>query len=234
MAANEVALRKRQQIAGANKAMFLWVAGASVVVGAALVVSLFLINKLTFTERVLQKKQTTASTLDANLSEIDKLKDQVRVLNTNSSLKSVMNPDETDPVQVVLDALPATANSAALGASLQQKLLVQDGIVIDSVAVNPPAGELAATDTGDATATDAQIGSATTQNFITFTFTVHTDGNNPEAISNLLKKLEKSVRTIDLDNIALTYQDNIQLTVSGKAYYQPAKTTKLGSETVKP
>ena len=51
MVAQQTALRKRQQIASANRTMFLWVAGASVIVGAALVVAVFMTNKLIFTRK---------------------------------------------------------------------------------------------------------------------------------------------------------------------------------------
>ena len=45
-----VAIRKRTQIAMANRAMFLWVAGVSVVFGFALVGSIFLNQMLLFNE----------------------------------------------------------------------------------------------------------------------------------------------------------------------------------------
>lgn len=237
MVAQQTALRKRQQIASANRTMFLWVAGASVIVGAALVVAVFMTNKLIFTGRVIAKKNSTVSTLDKNLSAINTLKERIRVLNTNQNLQSVMTSDETDPVQVVLDALPSTANSTALGASLQQRLLNQPGITIDSVVVDQPQGELAPTDTSDSTASNSSTTADTsvTSNVITFNFVVHADGNDVQAIKNLLETLEKSIRTIDLTNVSLDYQGGqLQLTGSGQAFYQPPMTTKLGKETVKP
>lgn len=231
MAANETAIRKRQQIASANRTMFIWVVAASVAVGVALVVSIFLFNKLIFTEKVIAKKQQTSTTLTKNLDAIEKLKDQIRVLNTNSALKSVMNSDESDPIQVILDALPSSANSAALGASLQQNLLAQPGITINSVSVNSPQGDNAGAEGDDSNtgAADTSI----TNNIITFNFNV--TGTDAQAIENLLQTLEKSIRTINLTNITLSYQDNgIQLQAEGQAYYQPATTTNLGSEIVKP
>lgn len=225
---NQVGLRKRQQIAGANKMMFIWVAGASVIVGAALVASVFLGEKLIFTEKVLGAKQDTASVLSDNLDNVGKLKDQVRVLNTNSALKSSMTSDETDPIQVVLDALPSDANSTALGASLQQYFLDDPDITVQSLSVIPVEG----VESSDATVSDDASVSAA-QNSISFNFTVNI--KSAGAVESLLKNLERSIRTIDLTNLTINYQDGtFVVNADGVAYYEPAKTVTLKDETIKP
>ena len=84
------AIRKRQQIAKANRMMFIWIAAVSAVVGIALVISLFLLQKAWFNEKVLAEKGNTASTLTKNNQVVGDLKDQIRVLNTNEALKSAM------------------------------------------------------------------------------------------------------------------------------------------------
>lgn len=230
----QAGLRKRQQIAGTSKMMFIWVAGASVIVGAALVAAIFLGEKLIFTEKVLEAKQQTASTLSDNLSKINGLKDQIRVLNTNSALQSVMTPEETDPIQVVLDALPSDANSTALGASLQQKFLNLPGLTVQQLSVTPVSGVDG--DGGTGSSADSSSGSSATptaNNAIAFSFTVQAaDANTVEA---LLKNIEKSIRTIDLTSLTLDYSSgSFTVTAEGQAYYQPSVTVKLKDETIKP
>jgi len=56
MQVQDAAIRKRTQIAKANRTMFLWVAVISALVGFALVGSLFLIQKAVFNEKVLTEK----------------------------------------------------------------------------------------------------------------------------------------------------------------------------------
>jgi hypothetical protein len=134
-----VAIRKRTQIASANRMMFLWVAGVSVVFGVSLVAVIFLAQIIVFNERVLFEKSKTVSTLDSNyknVTEKDGLEDKVRVLDTNQALiDSKAKPDD-QAIQVILDALPSDANSLALGASLQNKLLFGiNGLTIDSLQV---------------------------------------------------------------------------------------------------
>lgn len=230
MAAEGTALRKRQQIARANRMMFLWVAGISAVVGVAVVASLFLVQKAIFNEKVLAEKSKTATTLVNNNKAVDELQNQIRVLNTNENLKKAMVPGELQPVQVVLDALPAEANSSAFGASLQEKFLTAEGIQLDSLTVDPVPGIEAQPGASSQTTTDGG-----TDNQITFSFTVSTGRNNADGLKNILIGLERSIRPIDLTNITVEAQgDRLVLKASGHTYYQPARTVDLKNKTVKP
>ena len=58
MSKKDAAIHKRQQIEQSSRVMFLWVAGASVIVGFALVISWFLVQQIIFKERVLGEKIT--------------------------------------------------------------------------------------------------------------------------------------------------------------------------------
>ena len=71
-------LRKRQQISRANKMMFVWVAGVSVVVGISIVLTVFLAQRILFGEKVIAEKDKTASTLEANLKAVATLKEHQR------------------------------------------------------------------------------------------------------------------------------------------------------------
>lgn len=225
----QAGLRKRQQIAGANKTMFIWVAGISVIVGAALVIAIFLGQKLIFTQKVLSVKQQTASTLSDNLNNVSTLKDNVRVLNTNQALKSVMSPSETDPVQVVLDALPSDANSTALGASLQQQFLSGSDITVQSLTVNPVSG----VESADSNSSSSDDPTTTTDNSIMFDFTVRIKSAN--SVEKLLKSFESSVRTIDLTSLTINYEGgSFLVTANGTAYYEPSQSVTLKDETIKP
>lgn len=233
MVAQETALRKRQQIANANRMMFLWVAAVSVVVGVAIVVSLFLVQKLLFNEKVLAEKTKTASVLSENNKVVDELKNQVRVLNTNQALKDSMVPGEDEPIQVVLDALPDQANSSALGASLQEKFLNDPALKLESLNVDPVQGVESQTDENVEDA--SVVGTTTGENQITFRFAVSTEVGSAGALKDLLQKLERSIRTVDITGLTIETQGaRLVLTVNGHAYYEPAKSVDLKDKTVKP
>lgn len=219
---NDAALRKRSQIAKTNRTMLFWIAIASALVGAAAVVSIFLVQKLTYNERVLGTLQTTDSTLKQNLESVKSLQESIRVLDTNSALASVKANPEDQSLQVILDALPSDANSFALGASLQNKLLNGiDGLTIDSLQVDPVVG--VETYTGDSTTVDAGAGAAASE--ITFQFSVK---GTEQAMRKVLTNLEASIRTIKISSMHAEIKgQDIVLSVKGSAFYEPAKTIEL-------
>lgn len=234
MPAQDTAIRKRQQISNANRMMFMWVAAVSAVVGIALVASLFLLQKAWFNEKVLGERSKTASTLVANNEVVEELKNQVRVLNTNQALKDSMAPGESEPVQVVLDALPSDANSSAFGASLQEKFLNDSNLTLESLNVDPVEGVESQTD-GNVQDASSSTDGAESENQITFRFAVSTAVGNASALKDLLQRLERSIRAVNLTALTIETQGNrLVLTVDGHAYYEPAKTVELKDKTVKP
>ncbi len=225
------ALRKRQQISKANRTMFLWVAGVSAIVGIAVVVSIFLSQKLMFNEKVLGEKGKTVDILKHNNSVVDELKKNVRVLNTNQALIDSRAAGEDEPVQVVLDALPSDANSSALGASLQENLLKAPDITIESLVVDPVFGVESNTESN----TSSSSSSAATGNVITFRFSVSTQASKIDALKTLLQRLESSIRTIDITKVVIETQGSrAVLSADGVGYYEPAKTVELKEKTVRP
>jgi hypothetical protein len=233
MAEQDAAIRKRQQIANANRMMFVWVAAVSAVVGVAIVVSIFLLQKAWFNEKVLLEKANTASVLSHNNKVIDELKNQVRVLNTNEALRESMAPGESQPVQVILDALPSDANSSALGSSLQARFLNANGLSIESLSVDPISGVETQQSSSVQDASSSSLSSG--ENAITFRFTVSTAANNASALKELLQRLERSIRAIDVTSMVVETQGSrLLLNVEGRAFYEPAKTVELKDKTIRP
>jgi len=229
MKPNDVAIRKRSQIAQANRTMFIWIAVASALVGAALVVSYFLAQKAVFNEKVLGEKQTTLSNLDNNNKVAPELVSQIQVLDTNQALIASKANDSDQAVQVILDALPSVGNSDALGASLQNKLLA--GIPglksVQSLQVDPIVGLESLT---AGTTVDASAGAAA--NEITFRLVVK---GNQDAIKMVLQNFERSIRLITVTSLQIETQNDGQLmTVLAKAYYEPSKTIELQTKVVNP
>jgi len=223
------AIRKRTQIASANKAMFLWVAGVSVLFGMALVAAVFLVQILAFNERVLAEKNRTISKLDANISSISDLEKQVRLLDTNQALTDAKAKPEDQAVQVILDALPSEANSLALGASLQNKLLFGiNGLSLSSLQVDQVAGV-------ESLSADSSIVDASpltdSESQITFRFAVSGD---EAMLKQVLVNLEKSIRTIDVISLKIESQGGTRtMNVYARAFYEPAIDVKLKELVVK-
>lgn len=221
------ALRKRAQIDLANRTMFLWVTGVSVLVGFALVGIIFLSQMMVFNERVLSEKDKTVSNLKLNIKVVKEIEPKVKKLDANQALIYSKAKEDDQAIQVILDALPSEANSLALGASLQYVLLTNiDNLVVESLQVNPVAG--AETINSDGLVVD---GSSLSTNEIEFTFSVKGD---EIALRQLLVNLEKSIRTIDVVSIRIESQGNNRLlTVQGRAFFEPAIKVELKEKMVK-
>ncbi len=209
-------MKKRQVIASSNKTMFIWVAGMSAVVGVAIVLSVFLIQQIAFKTEVANELDNTASQLDKNINTAGNLIQNVQILETNSALNSVKADENEKALQVVLDALPADNNTLALGASLQQKLLDDiSGLSIDSLTVEPANPE----------GSDASI--------MPFTLTV--SANSANSLKEMLRRLERSIRVIDIDSLTLDRnQSKYTMTIQAHAYYEPATTVELTDKVIKP
>lgn len=228
---NDTALRKRSQIAKANKMMFIWVAVASALVSFAIITSIFLGQKLIFNEKVLAEKNTTVATLNANNAVVSELEDNVRALDANADLAKAKASESDQTIRVILDALPSDANSLALGASFQNKLLAGiPGLTLETLQVDPVQGVESLSDSAvqDASVTEE----VATNNFITFRFSV---SGNQDQLRQALTNLERSIRTIDITNLRIENQGDTQLmTVQGRAYYEPAKNVQLTEKVIRP
>jgi hypothetical protein len=217
MAAVQPGMKKRQIIANSNRTMFFWIAAMSALIGVCAVLSMFFIQQIIFKTKVTNKLDSTVSVLKNNNKNAQSLIENVRVLETNAALNSIKARPEDKALQVILDALPADNNALALGSSLQKNLLVLPGVTIESLAIQSVGGS-DDTETSDTT--------------IPFTMTVSaTDANT---LKDMLARLERSIRVIDIDTLTLERTEGkYTMTVSAHAYYEPAVTVQLKDEVVK-
>ncbi len=231
MQSKNAAIRKRTQIAIANRVMFMWVAGVSVLFGFALVGTIFLTQMLLFNERVISEKNKTVSILRLNNDVIGELESQIRVLDTNQALIDSKASSDDQAIQVILDALPSDANSLALGASIQRKLLAGiDGLDLNSLQVDPVVG-VESLD-GDTSVVNASNSKKNKENEITFRFSVTAKETD---LKKVLTNLERSIRTIDIISLKIEGQDDGRniLSVQARAFYEPVRVVELKDKTVR-
>ncbi len=220
-------VRKRAQIAMANRMMFLWVAGVSVVFGFAAVGALFLGQMLIFNERVLIEKGKTISNLNSNIKSVKQLETNVKTLDANQALiDSKANADD-QAIQAILDALPSDANSNAFGSSLQNKILSGiPGLSINSLQVDPVAGVESLGSNG--LVIDGKSSSA---NQINFSFSVIGD---EAALKQVLHNIEVSIRPIEVLSLRIESQGGSQtMSIKGRTFFEPAIKVELTNKVVK-
>lgn len=226
---NDIAIRKRSQIAKANRTMFIWIAVASALVGSALVVSFFLAQKAIFNEQVLSLKQQTVSNLDNNNKVAPVLQSKIQVLDTNQALMLTKANDGDQAIQVILDALPSDGNSLALGASIQNKLLkgVPGLITVESLIVDPVVGV-------ESFSSDTTVDASAQQSLNEVTFHLSVKANQ-DAVKTILSNFERSIRLLTITSLQIESQpDGDLVTIQGKAYFEPAKSIELRTEVKQP
>lgn len=212
---------RSQQMQRANRRMFLWVTIASVVVGVCVVVTIVLGQRILFANKVIAAKVKTEKTLKNNIAALPQLRDNLRVMDTNDSLKAVRLNDTDRPIQSVLDALPADANDTALGSSLATKIVgAIPGVTLESITIEP-VGEEPELD-------GAGLGE------MNFTLAVSVGANNMDAFRQLLARTEKSIRVFEFTGVSIESTGTRQvMTLTGKAFYAPAKTVQLQDKVVR-
>ncbi|MCA9338777.1 hypothetical protein KC939_00340 [Candidatus Saccharibacteria bacterium] len=218
---------KRQQIAHSNKMMFLWVAGASVVVAFALVASIFLIKQMVFQTKIIAAKAETNNTLQSNIDVAPELKKEVEKLIANPNLTDARAKADQNNLSVIFDALPYVADDIGFGSSLQSVLLsglgTPENITINSLSSSTAEeGEEIA---GVAVPEGAQE--------LAFSFTI--TGSDKD-IQEILKRFDRSIRPIQIDSLSLQAGEGGKVTASiqARTFYQPAKTLELTNKTVEP
>lgn len=216
-------LRKRQQIAQANRMVFVWVAIASVVLSFAIIGGQFLVSKAIYNNKVLTEKKLTRSTLEKNIKAADKLKKEVAVLSDNQALRSARVNDDETTLQVIIDALPTKEDALALGSSLQLVILPKAGVIVESLTVGDTLAAVTEEEASTASAAATPI-----------TFTAIFTGN-AQQIKAALLAIEKTIRPISIDNLTVEGADsNLKATISATTYYQQPKTLDMQSRVVEP
>jgi Tfp pilus assembly protein PilO len=211
-------LKKRQQIEVAGRTMFVWVAIAAIALSFCLATGQYLFTKWDFNNKVINKKNTVAQTLDINIASASKLKEEIDNLTANQDLASVKtNPDDPN-TKSILDALPTTFDPAALATSLQQVILSRSGVTVESITVPP-----------DVDTTN--VAGLTGPQEVKFNFTVT---GSYDKVKTLMVDLGRTVRPMKLTSLALNGSDtNLRAVFEVVTYYQPAKTVILGEELIK-
>lgn len=217
-------IKKRQQIANANKMIFVWVIIASIAISLCGVTIQFLFRQAAFNQKVISAKLETQSTLSKNLDNVDGLKKNVDALLADTNLSSVKANDTDTNLKVVLDALPTADDGSALGASLQQVILPKSQVTT---------ADLTTISTVNGAALEDEV-STSTSSAPTANFTFAATGNYGQ-IESMYKDLERTIRPLNVQALTIQGIDGaIRTTIAGVTYYNPEQTVQLGRKSIEP
>lgn len=223
-------LKKRQQIAQANKTIFIWTAVAAVAVSFCAVALQFLIREGMFNQKIINAKSATNRTLEANLTTADQLKSNVEALLANTDLAVVRTENTDNNLEVILDALPTDGDATSFATSLQTKVLVQSHASVTALSTKGQfSGDGSSSDSGDSAASSSL---STTATALPFSAQI---GGNYQEIKNTLVDVSRTIRPINITSLEIKGKDaNLDVVIGGDTYYQPAATVSLGSKEIKP
>lgn len=224
-------VRKRQQIQDTNKQIFIWLAVAAVIVSVCLVALQFLLREFMFNQKIINKKSETNSTLVKNLSEAEKLRENVNALLADESLNSLKyeaSNTKTTALNVVLDALPVEGDTTAFANSLQAVVLPRSGVTISEL-------NTSITQDGGASTVDPTAAAVPATEPSPLPFTAGFKGRYADA-QRALDDMSRVIRPISLNKLTIrsTDKDILQVSIGGMTYYMPARTVEVRTEVMKP
>lgn len=222
---NGIAVISRRSVVQASaKAMFLWVAGASILVVTIAVLFIYVFKQFSFNNTVISKETTAVRTLKENTRAYSELKKNIDELVANSDLASVKTPQSIDNLQVITDSLATTSDSSTFAASLQNIIAPRSGVSLESVTI-PSDAEFDSVAT-TVTTEDAEI---KPEELI---YQVEAIGNY-QSIAAFLENLERTIRPVDIRNLELSGSDSmLRAQITLVTYYQPVKDIKISQKEI--
>lgn len=216
---------KQHLIDSANKWVVIATSSAAFVVVFCLLASQTLFGQMLYQSRIVDAKKATLKQLKDDATNASSLESSYQafvstptnVLGGNSN--GTGSQDGTN-AKIILDALPSKYDFPALATSLE-KILTSQNVTIQSI-----------------TGTDDELAQANTASSgdpqpVPMQFQIAASGNY-QAIQNLTKTFQSSIRPIQIQTITLSGNDsNLNVTLSAQTFYQPGKTFSIGSKTVK-
>lgn len=216
-------IKKQSLIDKTRKSVIMIVAAASIIIGALIVVCGIMVQHLLFNMKVIHAQNETISTIEANIEQAPKLEGDLKVLNTNEQLMEARSSSEAEPLQTVLDALPADSNRLALGASLEQRIFHGlPGLTVQSLSVDPSAGDGASLQS---------VGGNEGLGSLSFSASI---SGSPDTLKLALERLQRSIRAMNVTRINGTAAgDSVTFNITGEAYYLQPVDLSLHSKEIR-
>jgi hypothetical protein len=202
---------KRLAIDKATKTIMVILVTASILTVFALAGSRALINQLRYQKRVIDAKTAALRQLEDNTQAVNSLQSAYQVF--EGEAESIVGTDDKNS-RIILDALPSKYDFPALTTSLE-KLLT--GYKIDNIAGNDDEVAQALTPSSQVVEIPFQLGATA----------------NYGLIQELIKSFNRSIRPLHILSLELSGNDDeLQINVQAKTYYQAAKSLEIGTKDI--
>ncbi len=225
MAKNEIST-KRVAISKANAQLVIIVAVASFVTVFCLIASKAVLSQNQYNARVVSAKEKAQNQLEANVEAFEQLEKSYTAFNSTATNviggnSSGTGDNDGTNSKIILNALPSTYDFPALASSIE-KILKDRGLKVSDI-----------TGTDDQVNQQGNVSSSNpTVTEIPFEFTV--EGANYQAINELFKSMQASIRPIVVDKMDVSGSaTDMTVKVTGHTYFQPAQSLKPETKVIK-
>ncbi|MDB5171172.1 MAG: uncharacterized protein JWO35_866 [Candidatus Saccharibacteria bacterium] len=224
--ANKIISTKRVAISKANAQMVAVVGAASFITIFSLVASQAVFSTNQYQSRVTAAKDKANKQLQVNTESFSELVGSYEKFdgaskNVIGGSKTGAGDNDGNNAKIVLDALPSSYDFPALTSSLE-KILSDRSLKISSI-----------TGTDDQVNQEANSSSPNPQ-AVPMPFTFSISNASYTSVQDLIKKLEHSIRPIQVDSITLSGgSSDMTLTVNAHTYFQPGKSLNITNQVVK-
>lgn len=217
---------KRVAINQANARMVVIVAVATVLTMFCLVASKAVYSQNRYQARVITAKEQARNQLQDNIETFKKLQTAYKAFNdapTNviGGTASGTGDNDGPNSKIVLDALPSSYDFPALTASIE-KVLSDNNLKVSAI-----------------TGTDDQLNqqnnvSSPDPKYVSIPFSFTVTNANYTSISQLITRLQQSIRPVSIDSLELSGGvNNMTATVNAHTYFQPAKSVSITKKVIK-
>lgn len=214
-------VRKRQQIEGTNKQIFIWVAIASVIVSFCIVGLQLIGREFLFNLKVIGAKQEASQTLAHNIDAAKELRTNIDALISDSNLSAVKRQgSEASNLTVVLDALPTNGDPTSFADSLQNTILPLSGVAINELSTSRD--QIGGEESSDSSKPHE------------LPFTAGFSGDATQA-KRALEDISRVIRPIQPLSMNIRASEGaLQVSVEGVTYYLPVRAVEVQTRTLNP
>lgn len=202
-------LGKREKIQQANSTTLIVVAIASVIISMTLVMGNFLLKQKSYNDRVYKEKKIARDTLRQNVTNARELEEKY---------KDIEDPKSLASPETILDALPGTYDNPALRTSIES-LVKRNSLSIDSLTSVDQEGK----------AEEKSINPTP----VDMPFSITVVGSY-DKIRNFVTDLERTIRPMKVDTLAITGSDNdMKAEIDVTTYFQPTREIGITTKEVR-
>jgi hypothetical protein len=237
---------KRIKITKAQRTMFIFVCGASLILGVTAVLVIYFGKTIAFQNKLIKQKEIVVSALEADQKSLEGMSAQIDELSSSEYLESVATDRDSEyncegytginttfesktaeeaekvrrcsSLRVINDAMPSTTKTISVD-DVDSTTRVQIALIVEKAGIDNYESDDNGVSLEDASYQSSDTDSALIEPYSTFDLEMNMNGNLG-TLKSFLSVVDKSIRNFDLRSATLTIKDGgVEFKGKYSAYY---------------